>query len=204
MEAAPWSNHSRGHGETGQVITTRVRDAAGLTLFRVDPTASAVLVEARSNVGVVSFGTTELGGTIEAVTDGHQLDTTGTCRAQLTVPLSALTSGNALYDAELHQRLAVQRHPNVLVELTRARPIGGPDHHVAGNVTLHGVTAELEGDVRITQPDPGTVLITGESVIDIRDFEISLPSVLMLRIYPDVTVSLHLVAHRSSVVEPSS
>jgi polyisoprenoid-binding protein YceI len=176
------------------VIATRVRDEAGLTLFRVDATASAVLVEARSNVGVVRFGTTALDGTIEAVTDGHHLDTTGTCHARLTVPLSGLTSGNALYDAELQQRLAVQRYPNVLVELAHAAPIGQSDHHVAGRVTLHGVTAELEGDVRITQPDPGTVLVKGDSVIDIREFEISLPSVLMLRIYPEVTVSLHLLA----------
>jgi polyisoprenoid-binding protein YceI len=183
------------------VIATRVRDEAGLTQFRVDPTASAVLVEARSNVGVVSFGTTELAGSLEVVTDGHQVDTSSACRALLTVPLSGLTSGNALYDAELQQRLAVQRHPNVVVELTRAAPLGGVDHHVAGNVTLHGVTAELEGDVRITQPDPATVLVTGESVIDIRDFEISLPSVLMLRIYPDVSVSLHLVARRSSALD---
>jgi len=186
------------------VIATRVRDEAGLTQFRVDPTASAVLVEARSTVGVVSFGTSELTGSIEAVTDGQQLDTSSACRARLTVPLAGLMSGNALYDAELQQRLAVQRHPNVLVELTRAAPLGGVDHHIAGHVTLHGVTAELEGDVRITQPDPDTVLITGESVIDIRDFEISLPSVLMLRIYPDVSVSLHLVARRTSTLGEGS
>lgn len=184
------------------VIPANVREADGLAQFRVDPDASAVLVEARSNVGLVSFGTTELEGLIEGRTVGQRLDTTAVCRATLAVPLASLTSGNAVYDAELQHRLAVQRYPRVQLTLDRAAPLSGDDHHVSGRVTLHGVTAELEGDVRITLPDPDTVLVQGTSVVDVRDFQISLPSVLMLRLYPDVTVSLQLVARRASPGQP--
>jgi len=38
------------------------------------------------------------------------------------------------------------------------------------------------------------VIITGEQVFDIRDFAIPSPTVLMLRIYPDVRVRLHAEA----------
>ena len=36
--------------------------------------------------------------------------------------------------------------------------------------------------------------MTGEEVVDIRDFGIASPTVLMLRIYPDVRVRLHVEA----------
>ena len=46
----------------------------------------------------------------------------------------------------------------------------------------------------VTQPGPGRLSVTGEQVVDIRDFDIISPSVLMLRIYPDVVVKLYLEA----------
>ena len=36
--------------------------------------------------------------------------------------------------------------------------------------------------------------MTGDQVFDIRDFGIESPTVLMFRIYPDVTVRLHVEA----------
>ena len=167
------------------------------TRYTVDPTACAVLVEARSNVGAVSFGSTALTGGMELVRDGGRVDTATHPCTHLSVALDTLTSGNALYDAELQQRLAVQRFPVVTIDLVEAWPAGGDDYVVAGSVTIHGVTALLRGTVTLTFPDEESVLVVGEQVIDIRDFDIDLPSVLMLRIYPDVKVSLQLLARQS-------
>ena len=40
----------------------------------------------------------------------------------------------------------------------------------------------------------GVLSVSGEQVVDIRDFAIASPTVLMLRIYPDVTVRLQIEA----------
>ena len=40
----------------------------------------------------------------------------------------------------------------------------------------------------------GRLVVTGEQVFDIRDFDVPSPTVLMLRIYPDVRVHLHVEA----------
>jgi len=40
----------------------------------------------------------------------------------------------------------------------------------------------------------GKLVVTGEQAFDIRDFGVASPSVLMLRIYPDVKVHLHVEA----------
>ncbi len=41
------------------------------------------------------------------------------------------------------------------------------------------------------------IVVSGEQVIDIRKFEIAAPTMLMLKIYPDVRVFLHLEAEAS-------
>lgn len=162
--------------------------------FGIDPTASAVLVQARSNVGPVTFGSTSISGEIEAVPRGPHLDLDSRPSARLTIPVSSLVSGNALYDAELQKRLAAQRHPVVTIELLQTSGTGGTDYAVSGTVTIHGVTSTLHGSVTLAFPEPEVLTITGEHVIDIRDFDIDVPSVLMLRIYPDVTVAVQLLA----------
>ena len=43
-------------------------------------------------------------------------------------------------------------------------------------------------------PSDGKLVIRGEQVVDIRDFGIASPTVLMLRIYPDVVVGLQIEA----------
>jgi len=168
--------------------------------FVVDPTASAVLVAARSTVGAVNFGSTEISGSVEVVRTGSRLDLSVRPSARLTVPLASLTSGNALYDAELSQRLGAQRWPSVTIELVDAQALTGDTYHVKGTMTLRDVTATLAGQVTLTFPDRDLVFVTGEQVIDIRDFGIEVPSVLMLRIYPEVTVSLHLLATESGPI----
>jgi hypothetical protein len=65
-----------------------------------------------------------------------------------------------------------------------------------GGLTIHGTTRTMTGsaDVRLLARD--RMRIVGEQLIDIRDFAISLPSTLMLRIYPDVMVRFRIEARR--------
>jgi hypothetical protein len=61
-------------------------------------------------------------------------------------------------------------------------------------VTFHGVSKPLDGTVSVTMPCDHTLVIRGEQVVDIRDFGVASPTVLMLRIYPDVVVGLQVEA----------
>jgi hypothetical protein len=63
-----------------------------------------------------------------------------------------------------------------------------------GELTFHGVTRSAQGTVQACLGPGHQLLITGEQVFDIRDFAIASPTVLMLRIYPDVRVRLHVEA----------
>ena len=168
--------------------------------FALVPDRSAVLVEARSSVGPLTFGVIGLTGSIETRVRGGGVLPDELTTATVIVPTEGLRSGNAIYDAELRRRIDARRFPEVVLELDECVPSGAPDHYqVASEVTIHGVARRLEGTVVVDQPSPGRLSVTGEQVVDIRDFDISSPTVLMLRIYPDVVVKLYLEAEE---VEP--
>ena len=163
--------------------------------FRLVHDRSAVLVEVRSTVGPLSFGAIGVDGSVlAAVTDGA-IRTDASPLARLEIDVARLSSGNRLYDAELLRRIDARRFPTATVELDRCattRP--GGHYRLEGRLTFHGVTRPASGTVRVEAAADGRLVIAGEQVFDIRDFAVTSPTVLMLRIYPDVRVRLHVEA----------
>lgn len=169
--------------------------AAGVARSRFSVVAerSAILIEVRSNVGPISFGTTAIRGHLDAAVHEGVLLADPLPSSELTVDMRALKSGNRLYDAELGQRMNTRRHPECIVHLSGLTALAEPGRfNVMGEVTLHGLTRSAEGSVSATIGTDGSCLIAGQQVFDIRDFDIPTPSVLMLRIYPDVVVHMRL------------
>jgi DNA-binding PadR family transcriptional regulator/polyisoprenoid-binding protein YceI len=169
----------------------------GRRRFRLVPGRSVVLIEARSTVGPISFGAMGISGTVDVdVVDG-EIVATNRPTAHVEVPVSELRSGNRLYDAELLRRIDAKRFPVVTLDLHECTKVGVANRYrLDGSVTLHGVTREVEGTVVVTFPDDGTLIVSGKQVFDIRDFGIASPTVLMLRIYPDVTLRLQIEGER--------
>jgi polyisoprenoid-binding protein YceI len=163
------------------------------TNYRVLPAQSAVIVRARSNVGPITFTTGHVEGTV-----GAHLDSTGNLQggrveARIEVLLNMLTSGNALYDSELMRRVDARRFPLAVVELTDSSRIGETeDFELTGDLTVHGVTKPISGKAAATSNGHKGFTVSGEQVIDIRDFALGLPSTLMLKIYPEVWIEMHL------------
>jgi DNA-binding PadR family transcriptional regulator len=159
------------------------------------PDRCAMLIEARSTVGPISFGTVGISGSIQAAVTGTVLRTDIAPSGRLTIDVSGLSSGNKLYDAELLRRIDARRFPTVTVDLrecTVREP--GNRYRLAGEITFHGVTRPAEGTVNVEALSTRRLKITGEQVFDIRDFSVSSPTMLMLRIYPDIRVRLHAEA----------
>jgi polyisoprenoid-binding protein YceI len=164
--------------------------------FEVSKGRSAVLIEARSTVGPISFGTTSVGGFLDVGLSGGGIDLDGGApSATLELELNTLSSGNSLYDAELLQRVDARRFPTTVVELRAVERIGRSDRYtVEGDLTFHGVTRRTSGTVEVQIDQHGLLHVVGEHVFDIRDFDVEAPNVLMLRIYPDVRLELQLEA----------
>ena len=164
--------------------------------FRLVPDRSVVLIEVRSTVGPISFGALGVTGTIVAdLLDGGLRPGTQPS-AHIEIRVEGLRSGNGVYDAELLRRIGARRFPVATIDLRSCIPGGSGNHYrLTGDLTFHGVTRPAQGSVTVEVQDSEQLIVTGEQVFDIRDFDIPSPTVLMLRIYPDVRVRLHVEAH---------
>lgn len=162
--------------------------------YAILPDRSTVVVEAHSTLGPILFETVGTQGEVEATVEDGVIVADAPVRGRLEVDLRRLISGNSLYDAELARRIDVHHFPTVVVELTEHTPVDRTRHFVRGILTFHGETHELDGTVQVEAPGPADLQVVGEQSIDIRRFGIPQPSMLMLRIFPDVIVRLFLAA----------
>jgi polyisoprenoid-binding protein YceI len=67
-------------------------------------------------------------------------------------------------------------------------------YQVAGELKFHGVTRREEGEVTVEVSDDRTLVVDGEQTFDVRDFDLEPPKFLMLKVHPDVSVRVHVVA----------
>ncbi len=163
--------------------------------YRVIPERSSLRAEARSSIHPVVVQTTGLTGTIEAEVE----DGVARLGAPFRVEIDAerLRSGGALIDGELQRRLETRKFPRVVgaVRAAEAR-LDGVRWLLRGDLSIHGVTRSTDAEVRVRIVDYRTLEIEGEKVIDMRDYGLTPPRLLMLRVHPDVTVRARLVAER--------
>ena len=163
--------------------------------FQLVPERSVVLIEVRSTVGPLSFGAVGVTGSVRAAVVDGAISVEQSPAGHLEVDLSRLSSGNGLYDAELRRRIDARRFPMATVDLRNCIASGpGALYRVEGELTFHGVSRPAQGTVNVTVDADERLVITGEQVFDIREFAIPSPTVLMLRIYPDVRVRIHAEA----------
>lgn len=172
-------------------------DCAGMSRFRVDAATSSVLVAARSSIGPITFEAREIDGWIDVDLEGAGSELVigeGSPAAELQVQLTSLRSGNDLYDSELRRRIDARRFPMCILRLERGTVLEAGRFSLAGTITFHGTTRPLAGTVEVEAIDEDRIAVTGAKELDIRDFGLRAPTMLMTKIYPEVQVQLFIAA----------
>jgi polyisoprenoid-binding protein YceI len=164
--------------------------------YNIQPGRSAVLVRARSNVGPISFATSELEGVI--TTDGvgrPAAAINGVAEGRLTIQLASLTSGNDLYDAEIRRRIDTRRFPVASLRLRSMTALADRSHYdLVAELQFHDTVREIRGSATVDVSDDSVLIVRGQQSIDVRDFNLEIPSTLVLKIYPDVSIEMYLEA----------
>jgi polyisoprenoid-binding protein YceI len=102
------------------------------------------------------------------------------------------------------RRLDARRYPMASAELRFLDAAGHLNRYqVHGDLTLHGVTRTMIGALAVDFDGKSVVRVYGDKVVDIRDFNIPSPTMLMLRIYPDVRVRISLIAEAEALTVDS-
>ena len=172
--------------------------------YRILTNRSRVWIEARSNVHPIHSEAGGLEGWLDLdITRGphntSRVDVDRGPGGHLEFPVENLKSGNVFEDRELRRRIDSRRYPRITGELTSMKATKGSSSYiVAGELTFRDVTRSYEDAMAIDEADDGTVTLAGQSTFDIRDFGMEPPRILMLKVEPEVTVRVEIVAELES------
>jgi polyisoprenoid-binding protein YceI len=167
--------------------------------YRILASRSRVWIEARSNVHPIHTEAEGLEGWLDLDISDGRVDVDQTLLGHLEFPVENLKSGNAFEDRELRRRIDARRYPNIAADLTAMKYANGPgDYIVGGDLTFRGVTRSYEDTMTVDASDGDTVTLAGQSTFDIRDFGMEPPRILMLKVQPDVSVRVEIVAEKEN------
>lgn len=165
--------------------------------YRIVPERSRIEAEARSSLHPIRVETVGLEGYFDAEIVGDRLDPSGPPSGCVEIDADRLKTGNGLYDLELERRLEIRKYPRIRGEVRGMREVdSGRRYVVRGELTFHGVTHPEEGEVGLRTLDERTVEIEGQLIIDMRNFGLEPPRLLMLKVEPDIRVRGRVVAQR--------
>jgi polyisoprenoid-binding protein YceI len=158
-----------------------------------------VWIEARSNVHPIHTAAEGLEGWLDLdITDG-KVNVDEPVLGHLEFPVVNLKSGNSFEDRELHRRIDARRYPSISGDLKSMKHTNeGTEYAVRGDLTFRGVTHTYEDTMTVEVGAAGTLTLGGSSTFDIRDFGMEPPRILMLKVQPEVTVRVELVAEKGS------
>jgi polyisoprenoid-binding protein YceI len=167
--------------------------------FQVNTAKTTVRVGLRVNLHPSHITANALSGYIECEVDEHgkpRLDQPYT--AELSLPVEAIKSGNGIQDREMRRRFDVSHYPAITAIVTHGEPLEGEGRYrAAAQLTMHGQTREISGDVQLGV-DGTTMTIDGQQVINVKDFGIDPPRLIILKVEPEVDLQVHIVAERQS------
>jgi polyisoprenoid-binding protein YceI len=167
--------------------------------FRVNTAQSTVKVGLRVNLHPSHINANSLSGVIECEVDEQgkpRLDRPYS--AELTLPVDAIKSGNGIQDREMRRRFDASRYPTITATVTHGEALEGEGRYRAvAKLTMHGQTREIKGDVQLGVKGT-TMTIDGQQVINVKDFGIDPPRLIILKVEPDVDLQVHIVAERES------
>lgn len=136
-------------------------------------------------------------GKLTAAFEEGALDASTSPSGTVEVAVAQLGFGNAMYDRELPKRMDTARYPTATVTLAKMEADGAGAYQARLALTLHGVTKEFDETVHVKVDGEDTLTVSGEHRFDIRDFDIEPPKKLGLRVHPEFTVRMTLVATAS-------
>jgi polyisoprenoid-binding protein YceI len=165
--------------------------------YRILPARSRVWIEARSNVHPIHTEADGLEGWLDIDISRGKLNVGLTPEGHVEFPVENLRSGNLFEDRELRRRIDARRYPKITGDLTSIKRADGPRQYtVNGKLTFRGVTRAYEDAMTVDVSEVGTVTLGGQSTFDIRDFGMDPPRILMLKVEPEISVRVEIVAEK--------
>jgi polyisoprenoid-binding protein YceI len=155
--------------------------------------SSSLAFDAKSSLHPVHGTASQLGGFVEVSIEDGKIAPDPAPVMHVEFPVERLTSGNALQDREMWKLLDSKRNATIAADLKTLTPASGTTYRASGVITMSGRTKAYDGELTVVVGND-KLTIDGGLVVDIRDFGLQPPRLLMITVQPQVTVKLHLIA----------
>lgn len=164
---------------------------ADATRLGIDTERSEVSLAASSSVHPI-IASVRPRGWFEGVFEGA-FTTDAPLHGHIEIPVEDLSSDNPLIDRETRRRIDARKYPLIVGDLTDVVEIEARRAVIEGEIDFFGETVLVEGELRLGRTDDDEPIISGEGTIDVRWWGVNPPSFLMLRVDPEIEVSIRLV-----------
>ena len=141
------------------------------------------------------------GFSLDGKTNQLRIEDDGTT-LRVTVPLASLQTGIGLRDKHMREKyLEVQKYPDAVLELPWSAvklPEDGQTSQgtAPGKMSLHGKTKDVQVKYRIVRTG-NRFQVTGNIPLNLKDYDIDVPSYLGVTVQPDIDTSASFTAERS-------
>ena len=168
--------------------------------YELDPDASRLHVHASSSVHPIHTEARVTGWVELVLRDDGSVDPAGGVGGHVELDLTGMRSGNPLVDREAERRLDVSRHPTVRGELTALEPDPDDAGRLTGHgeLTFHGITRRLDGWLQVQVDYTGELRLDGEAELDVTDFGVQPPSLLLVKVHRHIRVELRATARAAT------
>ena len=167
--------------------------------FEVVRNRSKLMVEGQSTLHPIHTSTNKLTGYFEAELDlDGQLNLSIPPTGYLEVYIEDMKADQEYIDRVVQIRLDTRRFPMIKAKLVSVSERGEGRYFAVGDISFQGVTRRAENELSITWLDNQNLSISGELTINVRDYEITPPSLMTIKIQPEVKVNLNLVVKRAN------
>jgi len=122
--------------------------------------------------------------------------------AQLEIEVERLQSGTASTTPSCCAGSTPAAIPSC-ASISRRAPLWIRRRYQLSGESTFTVSVDHRRHVTVVMPSDHSLVVRGEQVVDIRDFGVVSPTVLMLRIYPDVVVGLQIEAELDEQAQPA-
>ncbi len=161
--------------------------------YEIDPDRSSVTVLATSSVHDIHADAPGPSGWIELSGTPGRFGPKTTLAGRLEVAAGGLKADNPLVEREMKRRIDARRHPVISGEATGVDGASGDEIELTGEITFLGRAVEVTGTVSVG-PEGDGLRVTGSQELDVRTWGLKPPKLLMLKVHPEVTVTIDLIA----------
>jgi len=177
-----------------------IRRASLAALLLVFPLlAAATKVTGEPSAGFHGRGPGGFG--VDGKTNQLRIEDDGTT-LKITVPLATLHTGIGLRDKHMREKyLQVDKYPDAVLEMPWSAvklPGDGQtgEGTVPGKMTIHGKSKDVKAKYRIVRTG-NRYQVTGNVSLNLKDYDIDVPSYLGVTVQPDIETSVSFTAEHS-------